>query len=119
MRSSLLVVVVAAAALAAAACESSAVSRALGARCDSSDECDDRCLTSPEYPGGFCSVSCDDDGDCPSGARCVAEQGGVCLFDCRLDDAGVSDDCEFLGTGWACALRAGKPDGEVEVCDGP
>jgi hypothetical protein len=95
----------------------SPVSRQLGARCDSLDDCDDRCLSGFGFPGGLCSKSCDRDADCPTGASCVELQGGVCLFACR-DDLG----CEFLGAGWSCQLepeRGGRPGAEVLVCLGP
>ncbi|HTM22259.1 MAG TPA: hypothetical protein VL172_17185 [Kofleriaceae bacterium] len=94
---------------------SSDVSRSLGARCDVNDECDGRCLSpGTDYPGGFCTLDCDDDGDCPGDGVCVQEQGNVCLFPC--DDAA---QCEFLGAGWACVARpaAGTSD-PVMVCLG-
>lgn len=102
-------------ALAASACDRAEVSRELGARCDHSDECDDRCLAPADYPGGFCTVSCDSDADCPGDARCADDEGGVCLFTCRPDVAGA---CDFLGAEWECTARDGKPDGEVDVCVG-
>jgi hypothetical protein len=87
----------------------------MGARCDRADECDERCLTGGAYPGGFCSLSCDDDGACPSDARCVADDGGVCLFACDADA-----DCTFLGEGWRCAARDVQGGGaQVMVCRGP
>jgi hypothetical protein len=97
-----------------AACSGSEVSRELGARCDDSTECDDRCLLpGPAYPDGFCTRSCDDHTDCPRDAACVGDDGGVCLLVCR-----AAIDCEFLGVGWSCATRSGRPDGEVMVCRG-
>jgi hypothetical protein len=100
--------------IAIAACDGSDVSREIGARCDDSDECDDRCLLpGPEYPGGFCSVTCNSDDECPADTRCSADDGGVCLFECATDDG-----CAFLGDGWTCQLRDGQPDGEVMVCRG-
>ena len=104
------------AALTAASCGvSSDVSRELGARCADLDECDDRCLEGGRFPGGFCSTSCDNDGDCPDGATCAALQGGVCLFECS--DA---SDCDFLGVRWECLSQAasGSAGGEVLVCIG-
>jgi hypothetical protein len=96
------------------ACGGSDVSRELGARCDVVEECDERCLRpSDDYPGGFCTVSCDDSADCPGGGVCVDEQGGVCLFSC-VTDLG----CEFLGAGWRCQERDALPDGEVMACRG-
>ena len=95
---------------------SSNVSRAVGARCADVDECDERCLEGRSYPGGFCGVSCDNDGDCPDDAACADVEGGVCLFECR-DAAG----CEFLGDGWRCGsapARAGS-GAAVMVCEGP
>jgi hypothetical protein len=98
-----------------AACTGADVSRTLGARCDRADECDERCLTGGPYPGGFCSVSCDDDGACPSDASCVADDGGVCLFACDADP-----DCVFLGEGWRCDSRDHQGGGgQVMVCRGP
>lgn len=101
-----------------AACSvSSDVSREIGARCDDQDECDNRCLTGPRFPGGMCSRGCDTEADCPGGASCVAPAGGSCLYSCRDDQ-----DCDFLGNGWACQLereRGGEPDSMVTVCVGP
>ena len=90
------------------------VSRTLGARCDRIDDCAERCLADAEdYPGGFCSVSCMADSDCPDGAVCVDKDGGVCLFACA-GDAG----CAFLDIGWQCKTEDGLPDGEVMACIG-
>ncbi|MBT8494807.1 MAG: hypothetical protein KJO07_17250 [Deltaproteobacteria bacterium] len=86
---------------------SSDVSRELGARCDDMDDCDDRCLPPSDFPGGFCSTSCESNGDCPSDASCIDVEGGVCLFRC-VD----SPDCGFLGAGWTCA--AAQLRGEAE-----
>lgn len=96
-----------------AACTSEPVSRTVGARCDLDTECDQRCLTGGEYPGGFCSVACDNTSACPLDTACVMDQGGVCLFTCTGDR-----DCDFLGAGWTCKARDGKPTGTVMVCRG-
>lgn len=96
------------------ACQSSDVSREVGARCDSSDECDERCLAGGAYPGGFCSVSCNSRDECPSDTTCADLDGGVCLFECSGDAS-----CTFLGAGWRCAstdLRGGGI--KVMVCRG-
>jgi len=98
-----------------AACQSSDVSREVGARCDKSSECDDRCLSpSPSYPGGFCTVTCGAPDECPSDTACADRDGGVCLFTCVSDAS-----CSFLGTGWRCDtadLRGGGT--KVRVCRG-
>jgi len=116
MRSVLLLGLVLSAAIAAAACGGDPVSRTLGARCDLQSECDQRCLTpGNDYPGGFCTISCDSTSGCPAGAGCVDDGagGGVCLFRC-IDDS----DCAFLGTGWRCQDQDQLPMGTVKVCRG-
>ncbi len=102
------------AAFALGACSaSSEVSRELGARCDGHDECAEHCLGAPEFPGGYCTVSCDGANDCPTGATCVDFDQGVCLHECA-----ETPECEFLGEGWVCAERDAVPDGVVTVCVG-
>jgi hypothetical protein len=91
------------------ACTGEPVDAGLGARCGQADDCDSRCLTpSPDYPGGMCTQACGEVDGCPSGASCVAEEGGVCLFTCR-DDA----DCEFLGAVDGLAWRCHERDAEA------
>jgi hypothetical protein len=112
-----MVLVGSALAMVLAACQSSDVSRAVGARCDRSVDCDDRCLgPSGDWPGGFCTIDCDSDDDCDIDAACIDEEGGgVCAFTCTLD-AG----CDFLGAGYTCKERDGHPAGapQVTVCRG-
>lgn len=97
------------------ACQQGDVSRQVGARCDDSVECDERCLPPDEaYPGGFCTVACNTRGECPSRTTCADRAGGVCLFECTQDV-----DCMFLGDGWRCGsadLRGGGI--KVMVCRG-
>jgi len=101
------------------ACQSSDVSRSLGARCDVDSECDDLCLTGE--PGGFCTTSCDAAGGCDGGSLCVSAPGstdtehGVCEFACLTDP-----DCAFLGDGYTCRAAAivGDADPGAMVCGG-
>ena len=96
------------------ACANDPISRTVGARCDLASECDERCLApGGDWPGGFCTVSCDTSDDCPGQASCVADEGGVCLFRCSIDA-----DCNFLGTGWACRELDVNPTGTVKACRG-
>jgi hypothetical protein len=99
-----------------AACQSSDVSREVGARCTEADECDERCLTSStDYPGGFCTIGCTSRDECPDGTTCADREGGVCLFQCSGNVG-----CGFLGTGWRCTeadLRGGSGT-KVMVCRG-
>jgi hypothetical protein len=101
--------------LALVACQSSDVSRDVGARCDKAAECNERCLEpGGDWPGGFCTVTCDTEADCPGGATCIDEQGGVCAFSCAGDP-----DCAFLGTGYTCkAVDSHGAGTKVMVCRG-
>lgn len=97
-----------------AACQSSDVSRDLGARCDKRSECNELCASGTAYPGGFCTELCATRDDCPSGATCADRENGICLFECARDS-----DCAFLGAGWGCQavdLRGGGI--KVMVCSG-
>lgn len=98
-----------------ASCSSYDVSRTIGARCDRDTQCDERCLSTGPWPGGFCTTSCDVDADCPDGSACIAEEGGVCTFTCNADPG-----CAFLGAGYACADRPdqGSSGTKVMVCRG-
>lgn len=91
----------------------------IGDPCSSHDECFSRCLTdndSPsDYPGGFCSVPCASDADCPPDAACIDKDGGVCLFTCGPHG---DFDCAFLGSGWRCNDKDSIADREVFVCIG-
>ncbi|HEY5949183.1 MAG TPA: hypothetical protein VIV40_27005 [Kofleriaceae bacterium] len=102
-------------AIALAACQSSDVSRELGARCDRSNECDERCLQpSADWPDGFCTIACETDLDCPVDAACLEEEGGVCAFTCTIDAS-----CTFLGPGYTCKERDARGGaGKRLVCRG-
>ena len=81
------------------ACQSSDVSRALGARCTQNTDCAQKCLgPSVDWPGGFCTTACDNDSDCGNGAHCIATDGGICAFAC----AGANSDCSFLDGNYVC-----------------
>jgi len=98
----------------AACAPASDVSRSVGARCDGTDDCDQRCLSGADYPGGFCTLDCDDDTDCPDDTVCVVDEGNVCLFPCA-----ENPDCQFLGAGWQCLDRPPANGGDpIRVCLG-
>ncbi len=98
-----------------ASCQSSDVSRAVGARCDTNADCDTKCLVPDStWPGGFCTLLCDSDVDCPQDTRCIDQDGGVCAFACTTDP-----ECTFLGTGYTCQARDSHGGGaKVNVCRG-
>ena len=96
------------------ACQSEDVSRRIGARCDTTTECDQKCLApGGDWPGGFCTVACTSDADCGDGYRCVAEDGGVCTFSCMADP-----DCTFLGSGYSCVQVDAIDQSKVMTCHG-
>ena len=101
--------------LAISACQSSDVSRQVGARCDTNADCDVKCLPpGGDFPGGFCTVLCDTDANCPDGTRCIDEQGGVCAFSCAADPS-----CTFLGDGYTCKMVDSHGGGaKVNACIG-
>jgi hypothetical protein len=85
----------------------------IGASCTQSSQCRFKCATGGAFPGGFCTIPCQNDTECPKGAVCIDRAGGVCLFLCNL-----STDCSFLGAGWACGSREHLPSGREKVCIG-
>ena len=119
MRSAIIAIVGVLGAVAAVAtlgsCQSSDVSRAVGARCSTNSECDQRCLApGTDYPGGFCTTACNSRNDCPNGSTCADREGGICLFECT-----VETDCEFLGANWHCKAADLRGGGiKVMVCAG-
>jgi hypothetical protein len=96
-------------------CQDSDVSREVGARCASSDECDQRCLVpSADYPDGFCTIACNTRDECPRNTTCADRESGVCLFECARDA-----DCAFLGASWKCSTADLRGGGiKVMVCRG-
>jgi hypothetical protein len=82
-------------------------SRMVGGRCTTNNDCVTRCLVdATDYPGGYCTVGCTTNGDCPAGSACVAREGGVCMATCR-----VSADCEDYGAGYQCTAQTSQSSG--------
>ena len=86
----------------------------IGAACTRDSQCDERCYQDGgDFPGGFCSVSCNSDLDCPSDTACIDKAGGVCMFLCS------EVDCARLGPGWFCNDKDARgSSGKVNVCIG-
>lgn len=88
----------------------------VGGTCNSDRECARRCITGDDnYPGGYCTVSCNNDNDCPGGTVCIVDNGGMCAVTCR-----VNADCAGFGRGFLCDARDrhGAPGGAL-VCRVP
>jgi hypothetical protein len=100
--------------LAVAACghDDGDIDELVGATCSDDRDCDERCFLGGDFPGGFCSIICDTDNDCPDDTFCMEESGGVCMFACP------PFDCDRLGGGWSCRDRSRKSGGSVNVCSG-
>lgn len=81
----------------------------VGGECNDDEDCEERCLTGDDWPGGMCTLNCDDDTDCPDYSYCIEEERGVCLMDCYEDD-----DCP---SGYKCddEDREGHK-GKIYVC---
>lgn len=85
----------------------------IGDTCVRDSDCDQRCyLDNQDFPGGFCSVSCRSDADCPSDTACIDKAGGVCLYLCP------QFDCAALGPGWHCSDKERVTGGKDNVCIG-
>jgi hypothetical protein len=84
----------------------------VGAACGSDRDCEARCYIGGDFPGGFCSLPCASDNDCPTDTYCMSESGGVCMFACP------AFDCTRLGPGWECRDRSRQNGGSVNVCSG-
>jgi hypothetical protein len=54
----------------------------VGGSCQGDRDCDEECLRGGDFPDGTCSVSCNEDYDCPSDTYCVDKEGGHCLLSC-------------------------------------
>lgn len=81
----------------------------VGARCHADRDCPapGRCLQGSDFPGGFCSFSCNHSGQCPSGTECIDKKGGACLFQCD-----GNADCPG---GWECSREKLREHGGVRV----
>lgn len=84
----------------------------VGNACTSDRSCDDKCYMGGDFPGGFCSVACASDHDCPDGTFCMEAENGVCMFSCP------DFDCTRLGPGWNCETHKRLNGGDLSVCSG-
>ena len=84
----------------------------IGATCATDRDCEARCYLGGDFPGGFCSLPCESDNDCPPDTYCMSESGGVCMFACP------AFDCGRLGEGWECRGESRKNGGSIDVCSG-
>ena len=81
----------------------------VGASCQSTADCDERCLSGGDFPQGTCTASCSTDDDCPGGTFCIEDEGGVCLLGCDLPS-----DCRG---GYTCKGKSNQGHGgESLVC---
>ena len=89
-------------------------SRLVGGRCATNSDCIHRCVTGAEFPGGYCTVSCTNSNNCPSGSACVASNEGICLATCQ-----VVEHCKGYGPDYQCDLLSSQAGGTgSQVCVG-
>jgi hypothetical protein len=73
----------------------------VGSTCMSDRDCPGFCLLgNSDYPGGYCTVRCSSDAQCPGGTNCIDESGGICVASCR-----DSSECGRFGRGFVCEDR--------------
>jgi hypothetical protein len=100
--------------VALAACGDSKEDSLVGGSCHNNGDCRILCEADPvDFPGGFCTLHCTSDSNCPHGTVCMANAGGICMFPC-----GSALDCTFLGTPWTCKSKDRISGGENTVCIG-
>lgn len=89
----------------------SPLDRGVGAPCRDDFDCRERCLE--DWPGGFCTMNCDDDRDCPPDAVCSDTRGGVCLFPCdnNAECRDMLDDNDYV-----CDRLRNRGGGSDDVC---
>lgn len=87
----------------------------IGDHCAPTNTCPGECVRGGDFPGGICTLECDNDADCPTDYRCVESEGGICLPSCDAEQTCI----DLLGSDWRCEPRQSEGDGtEVTVCYG-
>lgn len=102
--------------------ERAAPSSLVGATCTAAADCEQLCERSGRFPGGFCTLRCDGNADCPDGTVCINRDNGICLYVCA-----TQSDCtaSFMGRGgYECDDQTGFAEGDTDwvryqVCIGP
>lgn len=89
------------------------VDEVVGATCIDDRDCAELCERGGEFPGGFCTLSCRDDLDCPSDTLCAGVRGNICMYQCEIDI-----DCDFLGRNYFCVDEPDFAGRLVGVCMG-
>lgn len=86
--------------------------RLVGGACQTSSQCDFVCHDDSHYPGGYCTVRCASDAECPTGTACVEDGGGICAVLCK-----AQAECSGWGRGYICDnVRRRGGGGEHLVC---
>jgi hypothetical protein len=83
----------------------------VGGACTNNTACasQSRCLTSGDFPGGYCTVNCANHDECPAGTRCIKKENGVCLLQC-------AEPAECRG-GYTCKGKENQSGGgESLIC---
>jgi hypothetical protein len=86
--------------------------RTVGATCGSDADCDQLCERGGRFPGGFCTLRCHSNPECPEGTVCINRDNGICMYPCA-----THSDCtsSFLGRGgYVCEYQQGFAEGDTE-----
>lgn len=88
----------------------------VGGTCNGDGACEQRCVQNDRHwPGGYCTLHCANDDECPGGTVCIDDNNGMCAVGCA-----VNADCGDFGRGFVCDAvdRKGAPGGAL-VCRVP
>lgn len=81
----------------------------VGGPCSGAGDCEFRCQTGGDFPGGTCVKPCSTDEDCPDGTFCIDTEGGLCMLGCE-----TPDDCRG---GYTCKGETNRGHlGDSLVC---
>ena len=88
-----------------------ATSHLVGAQCRTDRDCANLCTADSDFGSGMCTQPCASDRDCPGGAVCVKNAGGICAVSCA-----VTNDCGAFGRAFVCSTEPRPSGGDALVC---
>ncbi|MEQ9323983.1 MAG: hypothetical protein RIF41_32765 [Polyangiaceae bacterium] len=86
-------------------------STAVGATCDTDDDCEQMCVNGDDFGAGMCTGPCANDDECPSLSACAQVEEGLCAVTCSSHAA-----CEGFPDGFGCHEKDRVGGGAARVC---